>query len=363
MGNHTAKIAILLGTRPEIIRLAPVIRECIRQKRNFFVLHTNQHYSENLDKIFFKELGLSRPKYNLGVGSGSQARQTGRMLVGIEKILIKEKPDVVLVFGDPNTALAGALSAVKLNIKIGHIEAGLRSYDRTMPEEINRILADHCSDLLFAPTKTAKATLINEGISKSKIFVTGATTVDVLHQNMQLAQKTSKILKKLDLKKDGYFLLTFHRSENVGSKQRVSGMLKGLELVHKKHGLPIFFPIHPRTKNMIGKFKLTVPTGVRIMEPVGLLDFLQLQANARLILTDSGGIQEESCLLKIPCVTLRNNTERPETLEIKSNILSGTDPKRILQCVGTMLKSKKKWKNPFGEKGVAKRIVDICEYV
>src|SRR3989344_3333266 len=183
-GNSKIKIAILLGTRPEIIRLAPVIRECIGRKINFFVLHTNQHYSKNLDGIFFKELGLARPKYNLGVASGTQAGQTAKMLVGIEKILIKEKPAMVLIFGDPNTALAGALSAVKLNIKIGHIEAGLRSYDRTMPEEINRILADHCSDLLFAPTKTAQEILMGEGVSRGKIFVTGATTVDVLHQNL-----------------------------------------------------------------------------------------------------------------------------------------------------------------------------------
>ena len=360
--RNSKKIAILLGTRPEIIRLAPVIRECVRRKISFFVLHTNQHYSKNLDGIFFKELGLARPKYNLGVGSGTQAQQVGSMLVGIEKILIKEKPAMVLIFGDPNTALAGALSAVKLNIKIGHIEAGLRSYDRTMPEEINRILADHCSDLLFATKKTAQEILMGEGVSRGKIFVTGATTVDVLHQNLRSAKKKSKILKDLNLAKGGYFLLTFHRSENVSKKQRIEGILKGLELVYEKFQLPIIFPIHPRTKRMMDSFKLKIPKGVRVIEPVGLLDFLQLQAGAKLILTDSGGIQEESCILGVPCVTLRDNTERPETLEIKGNILSGTDPLRILKCVGKMLKSKKRWKNPFGEKGVGKRIIDICEY-
>ena len=362
MGNNKIKIAIVLGTRPEIIKLAPIIRECVKQKINFFILHTNQHYSENLDRIFFKELKLPRPKYNLEIGSGTHAEQTGRMLMGIEKILIKEKPDIVLVYGDPNTALAGALSASKLNIKIGHIEAGLRSYDRNMPEEINRILADHCSNLLFTPTKKSKEILLGEGVSASKIFVTGNTIVDAVYQNLKLAQKKSKILKKLNLKKGKYFLLTIHRAENVDKKQRLEGILNGLDLVYKKFQLPVIFPIHPRTKKMMESFKLKTPEGIKIIKPVGFLDFLQLEGSARLILTDSGGIQEESCLLKIPCVTLRDNTERPETLEIGSNVLSGTNSISILKFVDIMLKRNKKWKNPFGNKGMSKKIIDICVY-
>jgi UDP-N-acetylglucosamine 2-epimerase (non-hydrolysing) len=362
MGNNKVKIAIILGTRPEIIRLAPVIKECVKRKLNFFVIHTNQHYSENLDKIFFKELKLSQPKYNLGVGSGTQAEQTSKILIGVEKVLVKEKPNMVLVFGDPNTVLAGALSAAKLGIKIGHIEAGLRSYDRSMPEEINRILTDHCSNLLFAPTKIAKEILVKEGVPGSKIFITGATTVDVLRQNLKLAQEKSKILKNLNLKKDEYFLITAHRAGNVNNRQRLQGIITGLGLVYKRFKLPIIFPIHPGTKKMMDFFKLKTPNGVKIINPIGLLDFLQLESNARLILTDSGGIQEESCFLKIPCVTLRDNTERPETIEIKSNVLSGVDSLNILKSVCKMMGASRKWKNPYGKKA-SKKIIDICEYV
>ena len=284
MGNNKVKIAIILGTRPDIIRMGPVIRECVKQKVAFFILHTNQHYSKNLDRIFFKELKLPPPKYHLETGSGTHAEQTGRMLIGIEKALIREKPDLVLVFGDPNTALAGALSAIKLHIKIGHIEAGLRSYDRNMPEEINRILTDHCSDLLFAPTKNAKEILISEGIPSRKIFVTGATTVDVIDQNITLAQRTSNILTHLNLKKGGYFLLTAHRSENVSKKQRLAGILEGSGLVYEKFQLPVIFPIHPGTKKMIDAFKLKIPEGIKAIDPVGLLDFLQLLSLSSLCL-------------------------------------------------------------------------------
>ena len=197
----------------------------------------------------------------------------------------------------------------------------------------------------------------------NKIFITGNTIVDAIYQNLKLAQEKSKILKKLNLEKDKYFLLTIHRSENVDKKQRLESILKGLELVHKKFQLPIIFPIHPRTKKMMDSFKLRAPEGVRIIEPAGYLDFLKIEAGARLILTDSGGIQEESCLLKVPCVTLRDNTERPETIKIKSNVLSGTNHFIILKCAGKMLSKKRNWENPFGKKGVAKRIIDICAYV
>ena len=201
------KIAIILGTRPEIIKMAPVIRECQKRKLSFFIIHTNQHYSFNLDQIFLKELHLPAPKYNLNVGSGTHGEQTGKMLLRIEEVLMKEKPKIVLVEGDTNTVLAGALAAVKLNIKVGHVEAGLRSYFRQMPEEINRVLADHSSDLLFAPTKIAKDILLREGIPKEKIFITGNTIVDSVKQNLKIAQKKSKILEKLDLCKNQYFLI------------------------------------------------------------------------------------------------------------------------------------------------------------
>lgn len=355
------KIAIIIGTRPEIIKMSPIIRECQRRRLNFFILHTNQHYSENLDRIFFKELKLPQPKYNLNIGSRTHAEGTGKMLVGIEKVLIKEKPDIVLVEGDTNTVLAGALVAVKLHIKIGHIEAGLRSYDRKMPEEINRILTDHCSDFLFVPTKKSKEILLNEGISKKKIFITGNTIVDAVFQNLKLAKKKSEILKKLDLKKQEYFLITVHRQENTDNKKRLEGILKGLNLIYNKYNLPIIYPIHPRTEKMIKKFKLKIPKGIKLIEPVGYLDFLQLEVNARLIFTDSGGVQEESCVLRVPCVTLRDNTERPETIEVGASILAGTGPQKILWVTRKMLKKSKKWNNPFGDSRAGQKIVKVIE--
>ncbi len=357
------KICIILGTRPEIIKMSPIIKESEKQKINYFIIHTNQHYSEDLGKVFFKDLELAQPKYNLRVGSGTQAEETGRILQRVEKVLIKEKPALVLVEGDTNTVLGGALAATKLNIKVGHVEAGLRSYYFEMPEEINRILTDHCSDFLFAPTKKAKEILIGEGISKDKIFVTGNTIVDAIYQNLKIAEKKSKVLKKLNLEKEKYFLLTAHRQENVDKKERLKGILEGLKLVYRKFNLPIIYPIHPRTKKMIQKFNLKIPKGTKIIKPVGYLDFLQLEAKAKLVLTDSGGIQEETCILKVPCLTLRNNTERPETLEIGSNILVGINPQKILREAEKILKRKRRWKNPFGKGDSAKKIINIIKKI
>jgi UDP-N-acetylglucosamine 2-epimerase (non-hydrolysing) len=355
------QIFIILGTRPEIIKMSPIIRECQKRHLNFSILHTNQHYSQNLDKIFFKELNLPQSRYNLNVGSGTHAEQTTKILLGIEKILIKEKPDIVLVEGDTNTVLAGALAAAKLHIKIGHIEAGLRSYDREMPEEINRILTDHCSDLLFAPTKQAKEILLKEGVLSKKIFITGNTIVDAVFQNIELAERKSKILKKLHLQKEEYFLLTVHRQENVDNKERLEGILKGVELISQKFSLPVIYSIHPRARKMLKKFKLSVSKNINLIEPLGYLDFLKLQQNAKLILTDSGGIQEEACIMKVPCVTLRDNTERPETLLVKSNILAGTNPQKIMKSAKKMLNLKKQWKNPFGNGTAAEKILKVIK--
>lgn len=349
------KICIILGTRPEIIKMSPVIKECQKRKAGFFILHTNQHYSDKLDKIFFKELGLPKPKYNLNIGSGFHGEQTGKMIIKIEKILKKENPDIVLVQGDTNTVLAGALAATKMRIKIGHIEAGLRSYDKNMPEEINRILADHCSDYLFAPTKKAKKILINEGIAKDKIFVTGNTIVDAIYQNLKI--DNSLIIDKLKLSPKNYFLLTIHRQENVDNKERFSNTLKGISIVYKKYKLPIIYPIHPRSEKMIKKFKIAIPEGAQIIAPVGYLDFLHLQKNAKLIFTDSGGVQEEACILKVPCITLRDNTERPETIDMGANILVGADVNNITKGVEIMMKRKGKWRNPFGNGKSAKIIL------
>jgi len=267
------KVCTILGTRPEIIKMSSIIRECQKRKFDFFILHTNQHYSKNLDKIFFEGLELPKPKYNLRVGSGTHAEETGKMLIGIEKILKNEKPDIILIEGDTNTVLAGALAATKLHIKIGHIEAGLRSYFREMPEEINRVLADHCSNLLFAPTKEAKKILINEGIPEKKIFVTGNTIVDAVYQNLKIEKKKFRILRELNLEKERYFLVTVHRPENVDDKKRLKGILEGLGLVYKEFKLPLIYPVHPRTKKMLKRFKLKVSKGINLIEPRNYLIF------------------------------------------------------------------------------------------
>jgi UDP-N-acetylglucosamine 2-epimerase (non-hydrolysing) len=312
-----------------------------------------------MDKVFFEELELPIPKYNLDVGSGNQGEQTAKILDKNEKILIDEQPDVVLVQGDTNTVLGGALAAAKLNIKVGHVEAGLRSYDRTMPEETNRIITDHISEYLFCPTEKSRDQSLSEGISENKLYITGNTIVDAVQQNLEIAKKKVDALKKLKLKKDNYLLITAHRPANVDFADKLESILKGLSLVYEKLGIELIYPIHPRTKKMIDNFNLTIPKGVRIIEPTGFLEFLQLEANAKLILTDSGGVQEEACILKIPCVTLRENTERPETLDVGSNILSGIDSDKILECVKKMLDVKNDWGNPFGDGRAGERIMDI----
>jgi len=355
-------IAIILGTRPEIIKMSPVIRECEKRGVDYFILHTGQHYSYEMDRVFFEELELPQPRYNLDVGSGTHAEQTGKIMIGVEKVLMKERPDFVLVQGDTNTVLASALAAAKLQIKIGHVESGLRSYDRRMPEEINRVLTDHISDYLFAPTENAKKNLIKEGINEKKIFVTGNTIVDAVYQNLEIAKKKKSLLDELGLNPKNYFLVTVHRQENVDVKERLKSILRGLELVSKEFSMPIIFPIHPRTKKRIKEFGLSL-NNVEVISPLGFLEFLQLEANARLVLTDSGGVQEETCILGVPCVTLRDNTERPETLEVGSNVLVGTNSERILEGVKIMLSKEESWINPFGDGKAGERIVGILGYL
>jgi len=356
------KTALVLGTRPEIIKMAPVVRALEKRKADFFVLHTGQHYSYNLDLVFFEQLRLPAAKYNLEVGSASHAEQTSRILTGVERVLQKEEPNIVLVLGDTNSVLAGALAVVKLQIKVGHIEAGLRSYDRTMPEEINRVLADHCADLLFAPTEKARQILLGEGIKEPKIFVTGNTIVDAVCQNLELAKNQKNILETLNLKAKEYLLVTLHRQENVDSRDRFASVLRGLGKVSGEFQLPIIYPVHPHSRRRLNEFGLQT-MGLTLIEPVDYFGFLQLENSARLILTDSGGVQEESCILGVPCVTLRDNTERPETLEVGSNILSGTRPDKILECTRLMLNRKNDWQNPFGDGKAGERIVDITEAI
>lgn len=350
-------IAIILGTRPEIIKMAPVIRECQRRSQDFFVLHTGQHYSYEMDRVFFEDLELPLPEYNLDVGSGDHGEQTGKIMAGVEKVLKKEQPDVVLVQGDTNTVMAGALAASKQHIDVGHVEAGLRSYDRKMPEEINRIVADHISDYLFAPTNTARSNLLAEGIADDKISITGNTIVDSVYQNLEIARKKVRALEASGLTSREYFLATVHRAENVDDRLRLKEILLGLRRISMDFSLPVVFPVHPRTRKMIESFGFDLD-GIQAMNPVGFLEFLQLESNALLALTDSGGVQEETCILGVPCVTLRDNTERPETLDVGSNVLAGADALRMVEKAKLMMGRENGWKNPFGDGHAAERIHD-----
>jgi len=357
------KIAVILGTRPEIIKFAPVIREFDKRKIDYFVMHTGQHYDYEMDRIFFKELDLKPESVNLNVGSGTHGEITGKMLAMIEKVLIDKKPTMILVQGDTDTALAGSLAAIKLHIDVGHIEAGLRSYDRRQPEEYNRIIVDHIGNYLFAPTKKSKETLIKEGIKRSYIYLTGNTIVDSVFQTLRIAKMKSKILDELEIKKNNYFLLTVHREENVDYKERLLEILKGFKKISDKYTLPLIYPIHPRTKKRIREFKLnnfvSRIKNLKMINPVGFFDFLILEANAKLVLTDSGGVVEECCILKVPSVSLRDYSDRPESIEIGASVLSGCKADKILKATELMLKKEKNWENPFGDRGAAKKIIRI----
>ena len=356
--EDTMKICMILGTRPEIIKFCSIIRECQRLKLDYFILHTGQHYSYNMDRVFFEQLELPEPKFNLDVGSGSHGEQTGTMIKEIEAILLFQRPDFVLVEGDTNTVLAGAIAASKLGIKVAHVEAGLRSYDRTMPEEINRVLADHSSDFLFAPTETSKQILLKEGIDSKKIFVVGNTIVDAVYQNLRIAASKSQALENLHLKEGKFVLATAHRAENVDNKEKFSGLIQGLQKVQDYFGLPVIYPIHPRARKQLDVFGIQ-SLGLSLIDPLDYLSFLLLQKTSMLVLTDSGGVQEETCILKVPCVTLRENTERPETIDVGSNILAGTDPNRILNAAIEMSSLERNWKNPFGKGDSGEKIISI----
>lgn len=352
------KIGVIVGTRPEIIKMAPIIKECIRLGRDYFVVHSGQHYSFDMDRIFFQQMQLPEPDYQLNVGSGSQAAQTAKILECVEKVISETRPDFVLVEGDTNTVLGSALAVAKLHINVGHVESGLRSHDRTMPEEINRILTDHCSDILFAPTEFNRKTLDNEGISPERIFVTGNTIVDSLCQNLNSSKNMSCIFDKFGLHQNDYFLVTLHRQENVDDIRRFGSILKALELLPEIFGLPVIYPAHPRSEKMLHQFGIKT-RNIKFLGPLDYFSFLNLEKNARLILTDSGGVQEEACILKVPCVTLRDNTERQETLEIGANILAGSKADKISKCVNIMLEKNRTWNNPFGDGKSSTRILEI----
>ena len=356
------KSIIVASTRPEVIKLAPVMREFQRQGLEYVFITTGQHYDHNLFSSFITDLELESPDYDINIGSGSQAYQTSSPMKKLEEIMVREKPDVVIVEGDTNSVLSSALTSVKLLIPVAHVEAGLRSFDRTMPEEINRIIADHCSEILFAPTEGCALNLINEGIPPDKIHIVGNTVVDATMQNLKIAKKRSRIMEDLDSE---YLVLTLHRAENVDDPDRLADIVDALIQIEDQ----IVFPIHPRTRKMLKRHGLfeKLSEKIRIIDPLGYLDFLTLMKNSKAILTDSGGLQEEAITLNIPCITLRKNTERPETVEAGGNILAGTDKESILKAVNHVLtnpqvyEKMQKAKNPLGDGTTAKKITNILK--
>ncbi len=351
-------VLVVLGTRPEIVKLAPVVRALRGHDVSFSLVHTGQHYSEQLNEVFFRQLDLPTPDRNLAVGSDSHGAQTGAILAGVETAIDNLNPATVLVQGDTNSVLAGALAAAKLDTTLGHIEAGLRSFDRSMPEEINRIVADHVADELFAPTDHAADQLQTEGIPKERIAVTGNTVVDAVEQHREIAAEKSTVHADLGVTAGSYVLLTAHRAENVDEVDRLAGLLDGADRVARRFDGPVIYPIHPRAREQLDAASLTPPETIRLVEPLDYLDFLRLQAGAQLILTDSGGVQEEACTLGVPCVTLRDNTERPETVSVGANVLAGVEPDRIVAAAVKMADAPTDWENPFGDGRAGERIVE-----
>jgi UDP-N-acetylglucosamine 2-epimerase (non-hydrolysing) len=350
------KLAIVVGTRPEIIKMAPVVRACIARRVPYLLLHTGQHYSFELDGVFFEELGLPRPHRNLEVGSGTQSYQIAAVIEKLAPVLEAERPDAVLVEGDTNSVLAAALAANKGGIAVGHVEAGLRSYDRGMPEEINRVLTDHLAEWLFAPTTNARDILLGEGIATERVVVTGNTVVDELLLQRPRAERP-ELFERFGVARGGYALATVHRAENVDVDARLRAILAGLDAAGRALELPVLAALHPRTTTRMAALGLAATGAVRALPPLGYLDFLGLQAGAALVLTDSGGLQEEACALRVPCVTLRDNTERPESVAVGANVLAGADADRIVACARRMAARPRTWTNPFGDGRSGERIV------
>lgn len=329
------KLMSIVGARPQFVKLAPLLQAVtdLNQGREHQIehltLHTGQHYDSNMSDIFFEELEIPHADINLGIGSGSHGKQTGKMLEGIEEVLLRHRPDMLIIFGDTNSTLAGALAAAKLRIPIAHIEAGLRSFNRNMPEEINRIAADHVSDLLLAPTSTAIEHLQREGLA-SKTVLTGDIMYDTVLRNVELAAKKSNLLTQLKLEPKSYYLATVHRAENTDDVDILRAIIHQLDDIAAEN-YPVVFPMHPRTANRLEQFlpDWTPHPEFKIISPVGYLDMLQLVQGARVAFTDSGGLQKEVFFLNCPCVTLREETEWVETVTAGGNVLTGADPGKI----------------------------------
>ncbi len=338
------KVINVVGARPNFMKVAPLVEAMKRREREFtpLVVHTGQHYDSMMSDAFFRDLDLPQPDLLLNVGSGSHAAQTAAVMERFEPVVLREKPDWVLVVGDVNSTLACALVCVKLGVKVAHVEAGLRSRDRTMPEEINRLLTDQISDLLFTPSRDADDNLRAEGIPEERIRFVGNIMIDSLFKQLERSQD-STIREALGISGKDYAVLTLHRPSNVDERKTFAGILDALEEIGRR--IPILFPAHPRTRKMIAHFglgdRIENVSGLRVIEPLGYLDFLSLYSRARFVLTDSGGIQEETTVLGIPCLTLRDNTERPVTVNMGTNTIVGTDRGKITAAAFAVLDGSK----------------------
>lgn len=350
------KIITVVGARPQFIKAAAV-SNIIRKEHEEILIHTGQHYDENMSKIFFQELGIPKPEYNLEIGSGGHGDQTGKMLIELEKIYLKEKPDLVLVYGDTNSTLAGALCASKLLIPVAHVEAGLRSFNMSMPEEQNRILTDHISKLLFVPTDTASKNLTKEGIING-VYNVGDVMFDAVLHFKNLAKEKSNILEELNLKDKEYILTTIHRAENTNDINRLKNIIEALN----ESGRTIILPLHPRTKKYIADYGLEFNKNVTVIEPVGYLEMLALEMNAQKIVTDSGGVQKEAFFMKKPCITMRDETEWVETVENGWNIVVGTDKIKILDAL-LKFNAVNEQKPVFGDGNAANKILKLINNI
>ena len=358
------KITTIIGARPQFIKAAVVSRAIADSNKlvasnsslvTEVIVHTGQHYDHNMSEVFFKELEIPEPHLNLEVGSGYHGQQTGQMLIKLEEVMLSEKPDWVLVYGDTNSTLAGALAAVKLHIPVAHVEAGLRSFNKSMPEEHNRVLTDHCSDLLFCPTSAAVKNLKIEGVANG-VHRVGDVMFDSVLFNTGLATKRSKILETLKLQNKAYALATVHRAENTDDSHRLQAIFEALEKISSE-GLRVVLPLHPRTRKLYDALRFS-GAKIKIIEPVSYLDMLQLEQQARLILTDSGGVQKEAYWMKVPCITLRDETEWIETVEAGWNILAGADRDKIVESAKTDRKPSKQYP-AYGDGKAGEKIVDI----
>lgn len=359
------KILNVVGARPNFMKIAP-IHQVMKNSTSIepILVHTGQHYDEKMSRVFFEDLGLPVPDVYLGVGSGSHAWQTATIMIEMEKIVLDYRPGLVLVVGDVNSTMAATLVASKLHIPIAHVEAGLRSFDRAMPEEINRMVTDALTDFLFVTEESGRQNLLNEGIPPQKIHFVGNVMIDSLLSHLKKA-KQSNTVSQLNLDHQPYALLTLHRPSNVDDQETFNNILSSLEQIEQK--IPIIFPIHPRSRKMLGQFqfsdRITRMKNLNLIDPLGYLDFLSLMEQAKLVLTDSGGIQEETTVLGIPCLTLRNNTERPVTVELGTNVIVGMDTDKIVAESFKILAGKSKTGKipPLWDGNAAQRIVDVIE--